>query len=117
MTTISTILTSCNGIIGVLLPGFYFTDYDYSTDHSNNYADGKKLMMDLLKLELIIVGFSAGISLTFLRDKPAKPPSFVSTIKRENFKEALKGNIIDFFNQNIEIFFFKTKLTLYFYHN
>ncbi|KAL4512401.1 hypothetical protein ABPG72_005403 [Tetrahymena utriculariae] len=93
ITTLSTIITSCNGIVGVLLPGFYFTGYDYKTDHSENFQDGKDLMMNLLIIELIIVLVCAGLSLFFLRNKPAKPPSFVSTLQRENYKEAVKGLI------------------------
>ncbi|EGR32020.1 major facilitator superfamily protein, putative [Ichthyophthirius multifiliis] len=89
ITGILSFFSTVSGIIGLLIPGIYFSSYTTNNDDPQ-YTKGKKLTFDLLLFQAIIVSLFAIVNLIFYKDKPLTPPSYSSKVQREEFGDSLK---------------------------
>lgn len=89
VTGILSFFSTVTGVVGLLLPGFYFSGYVASEDTSVNYQNGRDKTFYLLLITAIMVSCTSLINLLFYKDKPATPPSFSAALEREDFRKSL----------------------------
>lgn len=90
MTGLLSFFSTVTGVVGLLLPGFYFSGYTAADDTSANYSEGKSKMFNLLIFTGVVVTCISILNLTCYRDKPPTPPSATADAPRDDFKDSLR---------------------------
>ncbi|EGR33456.1 major facilitator superfamily protein, putative [Ichthyophthirius multifiliis] len=90
VTSLLSFFSTVSGIIGLLIPGIFFSKYDASKDNQETFQEGKNLTFNLLLVQAIVVSVFAVLNIIFYRDKPLTPPSYSANVQREDFQKSLK---------------------------